>query len=171
MLKNLNINRLFKINLLNKISFLKSKKTRYAIVLEKQPKVTLNEKTSNSQSINKWSKRMQNLGTETAYKVADEASEYAKKAKNYPFHIGDLNFPPSKCFVDAMNNAIVAGKVGYCSAAGISELRDALADYVGKNRGVKYSRENVSIQSGGKPGIGKFLMVCINPGDEVLFPR
>ncbi|MCK4534143.1 MAG: aminotransferase class I/II-fold pyridoxal phosphate-dependent enzyme, partial [Syntrophobacterales bacterium] len=31
--------------------------------------------------------------------------------------------------------------------------------------------ENVSIQPGGKPVIGKFLLALMNPGDEVLYPN
>lgn len=38
---------------------------------------------------------------------------------------------------------------------------------IGSRRNVHYTAENVSIQSGGKPVIGKFLMVCLEPGDEV----
>lgn len=33
-----------------------------------------------------------------------------------------------------------------------------------------YTKENVSIQSGGKPVIWKFLACTMEPGDEVLYP-
>jgi aspartate/methionine/tyrosine aminotransferase len=33
-----------------------------------------------------------------------------------------------------------------------------------------YSMENVAVQPGGKPTIGKFLLALMNPGDEVLYP-
>jgi len=114
---------------------------------------------------------MRDLGTETAYAIADEANELSKKAKVYPMHIGDLNYPTSQIFVDSLNKAITNRKTGYCPAAGIPELRNALAEEVGKRRGVKYTIDNVSVQSGGKPVIGKFLQVCMNPGDEVLYPK
>jgi aspartate/methionine/tyrosine aminotransferase len=119
----------------------------------------------------KVSDRISLLGTETAYAIADEAVEAAKTQKVYSFHIGDLNFPSPKVLVDAMNKAIQEKKTGYCPAGGIPELRDALAKDVGSKRGVKYTRENVSIQSGGKPVITKFLQVVMNPGDEVLYPN
>jgi len=42
---------------------------------------------------------------------------------------------------------------------------------VGKRRGVGYSMENVAVQPGGKPVIGKFLNVVLNPGEEALYPN
>jgi len=115
--------------------------------------------------------RISHLGTETAYSIAEEAAEFAKSGKTvYPFHIGDLNFPTAPIIVTAMKKAVDDGKTGYCAAAGIPQLRDALAQDIGKKRGVQYSRENISVQSGGKPVITKFLQVVMNPGDEVLYP-
>lgn len=111
------------------------------------------------------------LGTETAYAVSDEARTLAATGKKiYPFHIGDLNFATPEVFKKAMDEALKNGKTGYCPAAGIPELRKALAEDVGRRRGVEYSAENVSIQSGGKPVIGKFLSVTMEEGDEVLYP-
>src|SRR4029079_10183859 len=46
----------------------------------------------------------------------------------------------------------------------------ALADDVGNRRGLTYGPNNVAIEPGGKPVIGKFLQVVMNPGDGVLFP-
>eukprot|EP01090_Pellita_catalonica_P004987 TRINITY_DN14809_c0_g1_i1.p1 TRINITY_DN14809_c0_g1~~TRINITY_DN14809_c0_g1_i1.p1 ORF type:complete len:406 (-),score=78.38 TRINITY_DN14809_c0_g1_i1:84-1301(-) len=117
------------------------------------------------------SERLSKLGTETAYAIAAEAKEEIDKGnKVYSFHIGDLNFPTCKIIADAAVQAIRDGKTGYCAAAGVKELRDALSKAVGEERGVSYTAENVSIQSGGKPVITKFLQVISSPGDEVLYP-
>ena len=88
----------------------------------------------------------------------------------YPFHLGDINLPTPANVVEAMNRAIVDGKTGYCAAAGIAPLREALADDVSTRRGLHYGPDNVAVQPGGKPVIGKFLQVVMNPGDGVLFP-
>lgn len=115
--------------------------------------------------------RLQRLGTETAYAVALEAGKIKASGKPvYPFHIGDLNFRTPSCVVDACKAALDDGKTGYCAAAGIPELRRAMADHYNAVFGTSYAIDNVSIQSGGKPGIGKFLQVICNEGDEVLFP-
>ena len=47
----------------------------------------------------------------------------------------------------------------------------ALAADVAAARGVAYAAENVSVQPGGKPVIGKWLMAAMNTGDEVLYPN
>jgi aspartate/methionine/tyrosine aminotransferase len=73
--------------------------------------------------------------------------------------------------MEAAVKAMKDGKTGYCPNAGIPELRKILADDVSASRGVSYSMENVAIQPGGKPTIGKFMMALMNPGDEVLYPN
>lgn len=119
----------------------------------------------------KFAKRLERLGTETAYIVALSAGEYAAQGnKVYPFHLGDLNMKTPQNIIDAAMKYMDAGKTGYCPAAGIPELRKAMAEDIAKARGVQYDATNVSIQSGGKPVIGKFLMTLMEEGDEVLYP-
>jgi aspartate/methionine/tyrosine aminotransferase len=72
---------------------------------------------------------------------------------------------------EAAIEAMRKGKTGYGPTAGIMELREALARDVATTRGIGLKAENVSIQPGGKPVIGKFLMVTMNPGDKVLYPN
>jgi len=115
--------------------------------------------------------RLSRLGTETAYAVSEEAKQLsAGGLKVYPYHIGDLNFATPEIFVTEMNKAVGERKTGYCAAAGVPELRSAIAKTLGAARGVTYGIENVSIQSGGKPVIWKFLAVTMEAGDEVLYP-
>ncbi len=115
--------------------------------------------------------RLKNLGTETAFAVSLAAAEWAAKGNQvFSFHLGDINLPTPGNVVDAMNRAIAGGKTGYCAAAGIAPLREALADDVSMRRGLSYGPGNVAVQPGGKPVIGKFLQVVMNPGDGVLYP-
>ncbi len=112
------------------------------------------------------------LGTETAYAVALEAGKLKSSGKKvYPFHIGDLNFRTPQVVIDACKQALDDGFTGYCPAAGIPALREAMAAHYKDVFGLPYRANNVSVQSGGKPGIGKFLMCVCNEGDEVLFPN
>ncbi len=116
--------------------------------------------------------RLENLGTETAFAVSMAAAEWAGKGnKVYPFHLGDLNLATPSNVVRAMNAAITDGKTGYCAAAGIAPLREALADDVGARRNLSYGPANVVVQTGGKPVITKFIQTVMNPGDEVLYPN
>lgn len=116
--------------------------------------------------------RLSRLGTETAYAVALEAAKIKSTGKTiYPFHIGDLNFKTPQCVIDSCKQALDDGHTGYCAAAGIPSLRAAMAAHYNETfSGLNYTADNVSVQSGGKPGIGKFIQILCNEGDEVLFP-
>jgi aspartate/methionine/tyrosine aminotransferase len=116
--------------------------------------------------------RMSRIGTETAFAVSLEAAQLAQKGlKIYPFHLGDLNIITPSNVMDAAIEAMKKGKTGYCPTAGIPELREAVAKDVGEQRKLKLTADNVSIQPGGKPTIGKFVMAAMNPGDKVLYPN
>ena len=116
--------------------------------------------------------RISRLGTETAFAVTAEAAAWgARGNKIYPFHLGDLNIQTPEDVMEASIKAMKEGKTGYCPTAGVPLLREALAADISASRGVKYAMENVAIQPGGKPVIGKFIQALMNPGDEVLYPN
>jgi len=116
--------------------------------------------------------RVARLGTETAFAVSAEATAFAAQGnKVYPFHLGDLNLKTPANVLAAGIKAMQEGKTGYCANAGVPQLRELLADDVSATRKTQYSMENVAIQPGGKPTIGKFFLTMMNPGDEVLYPN
>jgi aspartate/methionine/tyrosine aminotransferase len=120
----------------------------------------------------KIAKRISRLGTETAFAVSAEAAAFAAKGnKVYPFHLGDMNILTPANVMEAAIKAMKDGKTGYCPNAGVPRLREILAADVSASRGIEYSMENVAIQPGGKPTIGKFILALMNPGDEVLYPN
>lgn len=116
--------------------------------------------------------RITRLGTETAFAVSGEAAAHAAKGNTiFPFHLGDINLATPENITEAALRAVHNGKTGYCPPAGIPELREALAHDINQARGTHYRAENVAVQPGGKPVIGKFIMALMNPGDEVLYPN
>jgi aspartate/methionine/tyrosine aminotransferase len=116
--------------------------------------------------------RIERLGTETAFAVGGEAATFAAEGNRvYPFHLGDINIPTPGTVVDGAMKAIADGKTGYCPNAGIPQLREAIAKDVSASHHTPYALENVVVQPGGKPTIGKFLSAVMNPGDEVLYPN
>ena len=116
--------------------------------------------------------RMSRIGTETAFAVSLEASQLARQGKKiYPFHLGDMNIITPTNVMDAAVEAMKKGKTGYSPTAGIPELREALAKDISASRKLNLTADHVSIQPGGKPTIGKFIMVAMNPGDKVLYPN
>lgn len=116
--------------------------------------------------------RLNRLGTETAFAVAATAADWVLQGNEvFPFHLGDINLATPENISAAMHRAVVEGKTGYCPNAGIAPLRAALAESLGRQRNVSFAPENIAVQPGGKPVIGKFLRSVMNPGDEVLYPN
>ena len=116
--------------------------------------------------------RLSRLGTETAFSVSLAAAEWGARGNRiFPFHLGDLDLATPSNVVAAMDRAIADGKTGYCPAAGIAPLREALADDIGGRRGLSYAPSQVVVQPGGKPVITKFIQAVMNPGEEVLYPN
>ena len=117
-------------------------------------------------------RRVDQLGGELVFEVAAEAAALAATGRAvYPFHMGELDFPTPPNIVEACARALRDGKTKYTPNGGLPELRDALAEDVGRTRSTHYARENVAIQPAGKPVIGKFLLALMDPGDEVLYPN
>jgi len=116
--------------------------------------------------------RLSRLGTETAFAVSGEAAAHVAAGNHvYPFHLGDMNIRTPLNIIEATHKAMLDGKTGYCPNYGIPQLREALAEDINLSHQTSYTMENVAIQPGGKPSIGKFVLSLMNPGDEALYPN
>jgi len=116
--------------------------------------------------------RLDRLGTETAFAVSAAAAEWASRGNRvFPFHLGDINLPTPANVVDAMNRAIADGKTGYCPAAGIAPLREALAANIGGDRGLDLTAGNIVVQPGGKPVMFYTMLALLEEGDEAIYPN
>ena len=119
-----------------------------------------------------YSVKLKDLGTETAFAVSIDATEFAQSGNSvFPFHLGDINISTPKNIIDETKKAMYDNKNGYVPANGIPQLRDIIAETIGFQRGVHYNRENVVVQPGGKPVIPKFINTFMNEGDGVLYPN
>lgn len=119
-----------------------------------------------------YSDKLKNLGTETAFAVSIDATEFAQSGNRvFPFHLGDINISTPKNIIEETKKAMYDNKNGYVPANGIPQLRDTIAETIGFQRGVHYNRENVVVQPGGKPVIPKFINTFMNEGDGVLYPN
>jgi aspartate aminotransferase len=116
--------------------------------------------------------RVGHMGGDTnPYAVFEAAAAHAARGfKVYAFHIGDLNIPTPGNIIEAAYRAMRDGKTSYAPSAGIMPLREALAEDVGRMHGIRYTPQQVAVQSGGCAVIIKFVQVVINDGDEVLYP-
>ncbi|HEX9989185.1 MAG TPA: pyridoxal phosphate-dependent aminotransferase [Chloroflexia bacterium] len=116
--------------------------------------------------------RMYRLGTETAFEVAARAK--ALEAEGKPIihlEIGEPDFDTPTHVRKAAAQALEEGYTHYGPAVGLPELRKAIAEYAGKNRGLTFDPANVVVTPGAKPIMFYAIMALIEPGDEVIYPN
>src|SRR5882762_1837331 len=116
--------------------------------------------------------RMSRLGTETAFEVLNRARQLEKQGKEIiHLEIGEPDFDTPANVVEAGVDALHKGWTHYGPSAGLPDLRQTIADYVARTRGVKVAAEEVVVVPGGKPIIFFTILALINEGDEVIYPN
>src|SRR6201982_2795178 len=117
-------------------------------------------------------RRMSRLGTETAFEVLNKARALERQGKSIiHLEIGEPDFDTPSNVIEAGVDAMRKGWTHYSPSAGLPELRQALAEYVSRTRGVKVSSEEVVVVPGGKPIIFFTILSLIDEGDEVIYPN
>jgi len=121
------------------------------------------------------SRRAASLGTENAFVVLAEVNALARAGKDIiSFCIGQPDFPAPEHVQEAAIRAIKGGKHGYTPSAGIDELRQAAARYMGQMRGgLPIRPEDVVVGAGAKPFIAYAILSTTDygAGDEVIYPN
>ncbi len=117
-------------------------------------------------------RRMSRLGTETAFEVLNKARALERQGKSIiHLEIGEPDFDTPANVIEAGVDALHHGWTHYGPSAGLPELRQTIADYVSRTRGVKVSPEEVVVVPGGKPIIFFTILALIDEGDEVVYPN
>jgi aspartate aminotransferase len=119
-----------------------------------------------------FAKRMETLGTETAFEVLAKAKALEKQGKEIVhLEIGEPDFDTPRNIKDAAVKAINAGYTHYGPSAGLPDFREAIAQYVSRTRGIKAEWDEVVVTPGAKPIMFFSILALVNPGDEVLYPN
>src|SRR6202167_709108 len=117
-------------------------------------------------------RRMSRLGTETAFEVLNKARALERQVKSIiHLEIGEPDFDTPSNVIEAAVDALHKGWTHYGPSAGLPELRQTIADYVSRTRGVKVSADEVVVVPGGKPIIFFTILALIDEGDEVIYPN
>jgi aspartate aminotransferase len=117
-------------------------------------------------------RRMSRLGTETAFEVLNRARALERQGKSIiHLEIGEPDFDTPANVTEAAVDALHKGWTHYGPSAGLPELRQTIADYVSRTRGVKVTPEEVVVVPGGKPIIFFTILALIDEGDEVIYPN
>ncbi|MGB9661874.1 MAG: pyridoxal phosphate-dependent aminotransferase [Moorellaceae bacterium] len=117
-------------------------------------------------------RRMFDLGTETAFEVLAKAKAMEAQGKEVVhLEIGEPDFDTPRNIIEAAVKALNSGYTHYTPAPGLMEVRQAIAEYATRQKGVPYSAEEVVVVPGGKPIMFFSILALVNPGEEVIYPN
>jgi aspartate aminotransferase len=120
----------------------------------------------------KLAERMDRIGVEGAFNVLVKAKALEAQGRDIiHLEIGEPDFPTPAHIVEAAKKALDGGWTHYGPPQGLPELRQAIASYVCRTRGIKVGAEHVCVVPGGKPIIFFPMMALLEPGDEVIYPN
>jgi len=104
--------------------------------------------------------------------LAVDAKAKALKAEGRPvigFGAGQPDFPTPDYIVEAAAAAVRdRGNHGYTAAAGLPELREAIAAKTLRDSGFSCDASQVLVTNGGKQAVYSAFATLLDPGDEVL---
>src|SRR5882762_5766129 len=115
--------------------------------------------------------RVSQLNGEGALAVYSRARELERQGRSIiHLELGEPDFHPAAPVVDALRSAVAAGRDRYCSTRGLPALREAIAEYLKRTRGLDVAAQQVLVAPGCKMALSLAMMALIEPGDEVLYP-
>jgi aspartate aminotransferase len=120
----------------------------------------------------KLAKRMSRLGTETAFEVLVRARALEAQGKDVVhLEVGEPDFDTPANIIDAAIVALKSGYTHYGPAAGLPELRQAIAHEISSTRGLEVKPSEVVVTPGAKPIMFFIILALAEAGDEAMYPN
>ena len=120
----------------------------------------------------KLAQRMGRLGTETAFEVFAKAKRMEAEGKDIiHLEIGEPDFDTPDNIIDAGKRALSDGHTHYGPSAGLTEVRERIAEEVSLTRGISVSGDHIVVTPGAKPIMFFTMLAVVDEGDEVLCPN
>ncbi len=117
------------------------------------------------------SNRIQKIKPSQTLAITAKANELkAKGIDIISFGAGEPDFDTPDFVKEAAIKALKEGKTKYTAAAGIPELRSAIAEKLKVRNGIDYKPSEVVVVPGAKMGLYEIFAILLNPGDEVIVP-
>lgn len=119
------------------------------------------------------SQMAENLIGSEIIKLAGEINQKIKAGAHiYNFTIGDFDpavFPIPDALNQAIQDAYAKGHTNYPAANGLTELREAVSEFMEQYAGLRYSPEDILIAGGARPLIYAIYQTLLDPGDKVIY--
>jgi aspartate aminotransferase len=115
--------------------------------------------------------RMDRLGTESAFEVLTRAKALEATGRTViHLELGEPDFDTPRHIRDAAAEALRAGFTHYVPSPGIPELREAVADFLGRTGRLETTPDRVVVTPGAKPVMFYTILALCEEGDEVVYP-
>ncbi|MDB4558797.1 pyridoxal phosphate-dependent aminotransferase, partial [Amylibacter sp.] len=117
------------------------------------------------------SKTLERVKPSPTIMISAKAAELKAAGRNIiALSAGEPDFDTPDNIKNAAKAAMDAGKTKYTAPDGIPELKQAVCDKFKRDNGLEYTKEQVSVSTGGKQVLYNALMATLNEGDEVVIP-
>lgn len=83
---------------------------------------------------------------------------------------GEPDFDTPDFIKQAAMKAIESGDTKYTAVDGTAQLKDAIIAKFKRENGLVYTRDQITVGSGGKKVLFNAIIATVNPGDEVIIP-
>jgi aspartate aminotransferase len=115
--------------------------------------------------------RARRLGVSPTVAMAEKARRLKEKgARVFDFTVGEPDQPTPRHVLEAGKAAIEAGRTKYAPAAGLPELRAAVAFRYREDFQVGFAPEEVTVAVGGKQALALVYQAVLDRGREVVVP-
>src|SRR5258705_2222791 len=119
----------------------------------------------------KISKRAASLTPSLTLAIDSKAKQMKAEGQDVVgFGAGEPDFDTPQHIKDAAAKALAAGFTKYTPAAGIPELRQAIADKHKRENGLAYKPSQIIVSCGGKHSCYNVIVATCEEGDEVIIP-
>jgi aspartate aminotransferase len=120
----------------------------------------------------KLAERIGRLGVESAFDVLVRARALEAQGRSViHLEIGEPDFATPGHIIEAAKQALDEGWTHYGPTQGLPELREAIAAYVSRTRGIQADPAHVCVTPGGKPILFFPMIALLEEGDEVIYPN
>lgn len=118
-----------------------------------------------------FSERVQLIDTENAFKIGPHIKRIEDEGHRViKCNLGEPDFPLPAHIRDEVKRQLDLDMTHYTDPQGMLPLRQAIAESMGKARGLELTADRVVVFPGAKPPIGFCQEAYCNPGDEVIYP-
>ena len=117
------------------------------------------------------SERIQSLSASATLAMSQKSNELkAQGVDVINLSVGQPDFNTPEHVKDAAKKAIDDNFTFYTPVAGYMSLRQAIAEKMERENGMKFAPEQIVVSGGAKQSLCNVILSTINPGDEVVIP-